>query len=98
MKLAENREFRKLILEEFMVSEAARLVGESADPVMTPQQRADALAMAQAAGHLKRYLSMIVQLANNAENAMGDLESELESARAEELADETDEETVGGLG
>lgn len=82
-KLAGNRDFRKLILEGFCRDDAARLVAESADPVLDVQQRADALAMAQAGGHLKRYLSMMIQQGMTAEREIGEIELELEEARAE---------------
>lgn len=87
LKLAANPEFKKLFLEDYFVTEAARLVQLSADPVLNPEQRADALAMAQATGHCKRYLSMMVQMGAHAENGIGDMEEALEEARREEKAD-----------
>ncbi len=84
IKLSSNRDFRKLILEDFCVTEAARLVGQSADPSLDPVQRVDALNMAQAAGHLKRYLSMMILMGNTAERSLTDLEDALADARAEE--------------
>jgi hypothetical protein len=83
-KLAEVRLFRKWILEEFCEKEAARFVAESADPALKPEDRADALALAQAGGHLKRWLSAQIQMANIAERQMREVETELEAARAEE--------------
>jgi hypothetical protein len=83
IKLASNREFRKLVLDDFCTTEAARLVQMSCDPAMDPQQRADALAMAQATGHFKRYMSMMVQMGAVAEREIQDLEEELVSARQE---------------
>ncbi len=83
LKLGENFEFRKLVLEEFCVNECARLVGLSADPAMSQEQRADALSMAQAAGHLRRYFSVMTQMGNAAEHQLVDLNSTLEELRAE---------------
>lgn len=83
-KLSANSEFRKLILEEFMVNEAARYVATSADPAMGPNERADALNIAQSAGHLKRWLSVVVQMGNVAENNMVDLDNAINEARQEE--------------
>jgi hypothetical protein len=92
IKLSSNRDFRKLILEDFCVTEAARLVAQSADPVLDPLQRADALNMAQAAGHLKRYLSMMIRMGNTAESQIRDLEDALAEARGEEDAAGQNEE------
>lgn len=75
-KLASNREFRKLILETFMVKEAARYAHVSGDVDGQSQSaRDEALAICQAAGHLKRWLSRTVQQGQIAER-------ELESNRA----------------
>lgn len=64
--LSTNREFKKLILDGFCTTEAARYVQESCDPMLTPAQRADALALAQASGHLKRFLSLTITIGNTA--------------------------------
>lgn len=81
LKLSENREFRKLILEGFCLTESARYAHESADPHMSAEQRADALAMAQAGGHLKRFLSMAVVVGNTASRELVDVEEALEHIR-----------------
>jgi hypothetical protein len=98
LKLAGNREFRKLILEDFCVTEAARLVQMSSDPALSAEQRADALSMAQATGHLKRYLSMMVQMGNTAARDLISLEESLTEARAEEetTTEEVDNEDQEG--
>lgn len=83
LKLGQNRDFRKLILEDFVVKEAARLVAQSADPALDPLQRADALGMAQAAGHLKRYLSMMVTMGDTAERDIVQLEAMISDVRTE---------------
>ena len=59
LRLARNADFRKPILEFYIVTEAARLVQMSAQLGLSPQDRADALAMAQATGHLKRFLDVV---------------------------------------
>ena len=64
VKLYNNPEFKKLIIDEFCGSECARYAQTSADPALDDRQRADALAIAQAAGHLRRYLSVIVTMGN----------------------------------
>ena len=82
LKLYNNRDFRKLILEHFCLNDAARYVQESADPMLPEQQRADALAMAQASGHLKRYLSLCVLMGADALSKSSELEEMLAQARA----------------
>jgi len=92
LRLSENRDFRKLILEDFIITEAARLVQLSADPALNEQQRADALSMAQATGHLKRYLSMMVQMGYTAERELPQMQSALDEMRGVELNDDEPEE------
>lgn len=68
LKLSENPEFKKIILEEFCVKECARYAQLSADPTLSVEDRANSLALAQAAGHLKRYLSVLVRMGDVAES------------------------------
>ena len=84
LKLADNREFRVLFSEGYFKDEAARLVQLSADPSLDLQQRADALNMAQATGHMKRYLSMTVQMGAVADRELPDMRAALEELRAAE--------------
>lgn len=91
LKLSENREFRKVILEDFCEKECARYARASGDPALTPEQRADALAMAQAAGHLKRFLSVQVVVGNTAANTIPEVEAALEEMRANPELNEDDE-------
>lgn len=84
LKLYGNPEFKTLILDRFCVQECARYAHSSADPALTVEQRADSLAMAQAAGHLRRFLSITVQMGNHAERQIGDLEDTIEEVRQEE--------------
>jgi hypothetical protein len=65
-RLNQNVDFKSAILQEYFINDSARMVHLSADPSLTPLQRTDALNMAQAAGHLKRWLSMQWQLADKA--------------------------------
>jgi CHAT domain-containing protein len=96
-RLASNREFKKLILEEFLVQETARMIHLSTDPRLSVQDRADALQMAQASGQLKRFLQMTMQMGETALNTIPDLEEALEDARAEEEQDTVPAETEGDL-
>ena len=87
LKLYENPEFKELFVDEYFVNEAARLVQISSDPALDANQRADALAMAQATGHARRYLSIIVQMGNVAERDLPVMRETLDELRAEEGAE-----------
>lgn len=84
LKLAENPVFKRLILDEFCVNESARYAHSSADPALGANERADALALAQAGGHLKRWLSVKIQMGNVAERDIEAVEQALVEARTEE--------------
>lgn len=81
--LNKHHDFRKLILEGFCLHEAARYAQESGDPFLTPGQRQDALNMSQASGHLKRFLSITIQMGNMADSTIAGCKAELESLRGE---------------
>lgn len=87
LRLSNNADFKKLILDEFCIQECARYAQASADPALKENERADALALAQAAGHLRRFLSVTVQMGNQAESQLQELEEALSQARAEEDAE-----------
>lgn len=84
LRLSNNRDFKKLILEEFCIQECARYAQNSANPALSAEDRADSLAIAQAAGHLRRYLSVVVQMGATAERDLPQIEDALDEARAEE--------------
>lgn len=83
LKLEKSREFKKLILEIFCEKECARFVRNSGDPSISPENRADALAMAQASGHLRRFLSLCVMQGYRAEHEIAQAKQALEELRAE---------------
>lgn len=83
LKLYASPEFKSLILDRFCTQECARYAQSSADPALSAEQRADSLNMAQAAGHLRRFLSITVQMGNHAERQVPDLEDAIEEARQE---------------
>lgn len=85
-RLSKNKDFRDLIINGFCRDEAARFVQASADPCLTAEQRDDSLNMAQASGHLKRFLQMQIQMGNTADRNIAEIESELVLARSEEGA------------
>jgi hypothetical protein len=84
VRLTQNADFRRVIIEEFSTRDCARLVQESADPLLRPEERADALAMAQAAGHLKRWIINQIQFGDTAAAQISDLEETIEIARSED--------------
>jgi len=85
-RLFKNPDFRALIVDGFCRDDAARFVQESGDPALSekPGAREDCLAMAQASGHLKRYLAMQIQMGSTAERNISELENALTEARLEE--------------
>lgn len=90
LRLSKNPDFRKLIVEDFMMRECARYAIESGDPSLEPAARADALAMAQAAGHLKRFLNVNITMGDTAERNIIDINQAIEDARIEENTEEVD--------
>ena len=90
LRLSKNPDFRKLIIEDFCRNECARYVHESADPSLTAEQRADALAIAQSAGHLKRFLNINITMGDVADRTIFDINQAIEEARANEGLEEID--------
>ena len=90
-RLADNPDFRKLILDEFMVQECARYTYASSDPALPQENRADSLALAQAAGHLKRWLNVQIQMGDAAESQIQALEEAIEEERRLEASEGVDE-------
>ena len=91
-RLASNPDFKKLIMDEFCVQECARYCQLSADPALSPVERADSLALAQAAGHLRRWLSVQIQMAAQHRAQLVDLDEAIEEARREEADAEAERE------
>ena len=83
LRLADNKDFRDLILNGFCLTEAARYVQESGDPMVPAANRADALAMAQASGHLTRFLSFTILMGNTAANTVREVQDAIDEIRAE---------------
>lgn len=91
-KLINTPLFRKVILQRFCVEECATFAQLSADPSLNDQQRADALGLAQAAGHLRRWIAVIQQKGDQAKGAIPRLEENLLELR--EAPDEDFNESV----
>jgi hypothetical protein len=84
VKLLKNREFKQIISEGFMRDEVVRSVAMSGDPNFDAKQQADCLSMAQAGGHLKRYLNLSLAEGQRAQDALPELDSAIEEARVDE--------------
>ena len=82
-KLVKTPIFREVIVDIFSTKECARYAQESADPQLTAEQRADALAMSQASGHLRRWLAIQLQMSELAARDIPDIEDEITHMRQE---------------
>lgn len=82
MRLATNPDFKKLILDGFCQVEAAAYVHSSADPSLGDRERADALAIAQASGHFKRWMQVQMQMGYQAQLTIRDCEEQIDEMRA----------------
>lgn len=82
-KLMGNKLFRDVILNLFCKEDCARYVQESGDPLLSADNRADALAMAQAAGHLRRWLDLGIRMADSEAGLLPQIQEELDAVRAE---------------
>lgn len=83
-RLVQNPDFKEVIVEYFSTQDCARYVRESVDPALDPEQRASALAFAQAAGYLKQWIMIQLRFAAQAEAQMGEVQEAIDEARAEE--------------
>ena len=84
LRLVENKDYKFVVDQLFCTEECARYVHTSGNPNLDPASQKDALNIAQAAGHFRRFISAHIQMGNAAENSMSDLEDALVEARAEE--------------
>lgn len=82
-RLMKNRDFRKIIMDGFCGTDAARYVQESANPALDDRQRADALGIAQASGHLRRYLQVDRILIDQASEKVTQIDQAIAEMRAE---------------
>ena len=82
-KLMQDPDFKELILGDYMVKEAARFVQISGDPVFDKAKREDALNMAQATGHFKRWLQVTQTRATDFKHALEEMDALIEELRAQ---------------
>lgn len=85
LRLSKNADFRKIITEGFFIEDCARYVRESINPVLEPREQAMALAMAQAAGYLKQFLNISIQMGDVAAGTISELDVAIQEERAQPL-------------
>lgn len=88
LRLTNNADFKKVIREGFMVEDCARYARESINPMLTPDERANALAFAQAAGYLKQFLNIAIQMGDSAVETVSRCEDAIDQVRAEEIEED----------
>lgn len=83
-KLADNPDFKKIVLDGYFVDEAARLTHLFSDPMMDEAQRKMIERDLIGIGAFKRYLKNAVQFGEIAAREISDAEIELDELRAED--------------
>lgn len=78
-RLYYNKDFQRVVNDLFFKEECSRYAQASGDARLSKEQREDALAMAQSAGHLKRWLSLQCQMGITAENDIVVIKEQLEA-------------------
>lgn len=82
-RLMKNKDFRLIIMENFIVRDCARNVAASVDPNLPTENRAMAMEMARAAGFLKQYLASVNAMNVNARSNLRDVEQAINEIRNE---------------
>lgn len=90
-RLTSNRDFRKVIDQEYLVTNCARLVGQAADLSHTREEREDALELAKGAGVLKNWLSITIRIGDMSEQELREFEANAEEIEQEFLDREAEE-------
>lgn len=83
-RLLLNPDFKSVILDKYITQEAARFVHVSCDVNISVENRGDALANAQAAGYLKRWLQTTQSIANLLKGDLEQIEETITDLRAEQ--------------
>lgn len=91
-RLTSNRDFRKVIDQEYLVTNCARLVGQAADLSHTREEREDALDLAKGAGVLKNWLSVTIRIGDMSEQELREFEANAEEIEQEFLDREAEEQ------
>lgn len=82
LRLTDNPDFKKIVVDGFLLHDAATYVQVAGDPSVPKDSREDALNIAMASGHFKRFLSITIQMGNVAENSLPAYAQEVEDLRA----------------
>lgn len=90
-RLCKNRDFKELILEDYCIQEAARLVHSSIDPRHSQAEQDKFLRMAQACGGVQLFIYAQERLLATSANSIQGIEDELDRARAESGDEDEDE-------
>lgn len=77
LRLGNNPDFKKVILEGFCEKEALRYLQATVDGNLSEAQKADSLAMAQASSYLKLWLRVQVLMGNSGERELEELRTAL---------------------
>lgn len=83
VRLTDNTDFRALVTQGYLKDECARFTHLSTEPSMSKDDRADALASAQACGHFKRWVNALILMGNRAEQDIVDMQNALAELRSE---------------
>ena len=83
IKLQDNSDFKKIILDGYFKEEASRLVLFRALPQVTEEMRVDIDAQIAAVGNFRQYLSTIFSQGNMARNGLASHEATREEILAE---------------
>jgi len=84
LKLATNREFKQLILNDYYVDEAVRLTSCLGQPQMKNFE-AEIVGDLKAIASLRQYFQTIITMGRNAESELVEAQELLEETRAAEL-------------
>lgn len=82
-RLAKNKDFKELVLQDYCINESARLVHASIDPTFDTENQKKFLVMAQACGGIILWLAAQETLLNTQAGQISDLEAMLEEMRLE---------------
>ena len=84
-RLADNPDFKALVLEGYLRDEAARLADLLSEPALRDQDRAGVARDINGPGALRRFFQNILREAQMAEESMASDEMTLDELRAEEI-------------
>lgn len=76
-RLLDNRDFKEVFLEHFMTQECARNAQMSSDPNLREDVRKACLDLAQAAGHVQRFLKVTIAMGDKAKGDIKDINEEI---------------------